>query len=76
LGLILVGFLEYRDSSIKTEDDVTRLCQLPVLASVPQMASAEDRRAKRRRSVLTHVAAVCVVLLCAAVIALSTLHFG
>ena len=76
LGLLLVGFLEYRDSSIKTEDDVTRLCQLPVLASVPQMASAEERRAERRRSVLTHAAAVFVVLLCAAVIALSTLHFG
>ena len=75
LGLLLVGFLEYRDSGFKTEDDVTRLCHLPVLATVPLMASAHDRKARRWRSTLVHVAAVCVLLMCAAVIVLSKLHF-
>ena len=75
LGLLLVGFLEYRDSGFKTEDDVTRVCGgLPVLASVPQMASEADRRVKRRRLVLTHIAAACVLLVCATVIVLAKLH--
>jgi len=37
LGLLLVGFLEYRDSSFKTEEDITRVLALPVLATIPVM---------------------------------------
>ena len=38
MGLLLVvGFLEYRDSSFKTEEDVMRVLSLPVLALVPVM---------------------------------------
>ena len=73
LGLLLVGFKEYRESSLKTEQDVMRLCQLPVLASVPLMVSVQERRAERRRSLLTHAGAVVVVLVCVAVIAFATL---
>ena len=35
LGLALLAFVEYRDSSFKTEEDVARLLTLPVLALVP-----------------------------------------
>ena len=73
LGLLLVGFKEYRESSLKTEQDVMRLCQLPVIASVPLMVSAQERLATRRRSMLKHLAAAVVVLVCVAVIALSML---
>jgi uncharacterized protein involved in exopolysaccharide biosynthesis len=38
-GLVLVAFLEYRDSSFKTEADVTRILSLPVLALVPIMTA-------------------------------------
>ena len=34
LGLALIGLLEYRDSSFKSEDDVMRVLSLPVLAMV------------------------------------------
>ena len=74
LGLLLIGFKEYRESSLKTEQDVMRLCQLPVIASVPLMVSAQERRATRRRSMLKHLAAAVVVLVCVAVVAFSTLH--
>jgi polysaccharide chain length determinant protein (PEP-CTERM system associated) len=74
LGLLLVGLLEYRDSSFKSEEEVMRLCQLPVLACVPQMVSADERRALRLRAVLTNVAAALVVLVCAVVIAMSAPH--
>jgi polysaccharide chain length determinant protein (PEP-CTERM system associated) len=71
LGLLLIAFLEYRDSSFKNEDEVVRLCQMPVLALVPLMASCQERRTARRRIVLGNAAAVFVVLIAAAVILLS-----
>jgi polysaccharide chain length determinant protein (PEP-CTERM system associated) len=37
LGVLLVGFLEYRDSSFKTEEDVARVLAVPVLALIPVM---------------------------------------
>ena len=66
---------EYRESSFKTEQDVMRLCQLPVLASVPLMVSAQERRATRRDgrcSSTWRPPSSCSV--CVAVIAFSTLH--
>jgi polysaccharide chain length determinant protein (PEP-CTERM system associated) len=53
IGLAIVALLEYRDSSFKTDDDVTRVLALPVLAVVPLMQSDLDRtRAGRRRLVI------------------------
>jgi polysaccharide chain length determinant protein (PEP-CTERM system associated) len=70
-GVLLVGFLEYRDTTLRTEEDVVRLCQSPVLAFVPQMTSAQERRSLRLQSVLKNAAAVLVFLGCVAVIVLS-----
>jgi polysaccharide chain length determinant protein (PEP-CTERM system associated) len=42
IGLLLL--LEYRDSSLRTEPDVTDALGLPVLASIPIMTSAAERR--------------------------------
>ena len=50
VGLLLVGLLEYRDTSFKTDEDIARILTLPVLAVVPLMQSAtEERRAFRNR---------------------------
>jgi uncharacterized protein involved in exopolysaccharide biosynthesis len=40
LGLGMIAFLEYRDSSFKNEDEVVRVLALPVLAIVPMMGAA------------------------------------
>lgn len=74
IGLALIAFLEFRDSSFKTEDDVVRLCQLPVLALVPLMATRTELKSSRRRLFLGHAAAVFAVIVSAAVIAGSVLH--
>jgi len=74
LGLLLVGLGIYRKSSFEAEQDVMRLCQLPVLASIPLMVSAQERRSATRWSALKHVAGALVVLVCLVVIAFSTLH--
>jgi hypothetical protein len=71
LGLLLVGLLEFRDSTLSSEEDVTRLFELPVLAMVPVMMSGADRLAlQRRRRLFFAVATVVVVLASAAALAL------
>jgi len=70
LGLLLVGFLEYRDSSFYNEDDVTRVLKLPVLALVPDMTTEAQRRAASRRRVLVDVAGIGVLAATTAVLAL------
>lgn len=70
LGLLLVALLEYRDASFKTEDDVERVCQLPVLALVPIMMSAEERRRARNRRTAT-IGVVTLVGIVASALALA-----
>jgi polysaccharide chain length determinant protein (PEP-CTERM system associated) len=67
LGLLIVGGLEFRDSSFKTEEDVLRVLSLPVLALVPVMGPAPDARQPRKkwRSALG-LSAFFLVVACAA----------
>jgi len=51
LGLGLAMLLEFRDTSIRTEDEVVRVLALPVLALVPLVATRHDIRRRRRRIV-------------------------
>jgi protein tyrosine kinase modulator len=74
LGLLLVGFLEYRDASLKTEGDVMRVLSLPVLALVPIMGPQAEPRPQHRsrwRSALG-LSALFVVVACAAALAIWT----
>jgi polysaccharide chain length determinant protein (PEP-CTERM system associated) len=52
LGLALILLLEVRDSSLKTELDVVGLIDLPVLALVPVIVTADDERRRRRSRLL------------------------
>ena len=59
LGLGLVGLLEIRDSSYRTETDVFQALALPVLALVPLVLNDRDRaRARRRRWIATGAATI------------------
>jgi polysaccharide chain length determinant protein (PEP-CTERM system associated) len=71
LGVGLVALLEYRDTSLKTDDDVLISLSLPVLAVIPQMMSEADRRARTRRYALLAAGAsvVLMVVATAAVVA-------
>jgi len=66
LGVALVGFLEYRDSSFNSEEDIIRLLNLPVLALVPVLIHESERKAVRRKSVLSLALAVAVILVSSA----------
>jgi polysaccharide chain length determinant protein (PEP-CTERM system associated) len=68
LGLLITMFLDYRDSSFKTEEEVMRLCQLSVLAVVPLMATADEVRAQRRRRLAMGLATFALLLASAAAV--------
>lgn len=62
LGLGLVAFLDYRDTTFKSEADVTRLLDLPVLAIVPTMTAPGDKAPGRWRAVLFKAAGAVLML--------------
>ena len=69
LGALLVAFLEYRDTTFKSDDDVVVSLALPVLAVIPAMIAAVDRRRAKRRRVLVTVSASLVLVFAAAAVA-------
>jgi polysaccharide chain length determinant protein (PEP-CTERM system associated) len=69
LGLGWVALLEYRDSTFKTDDEVTRVLAVPVLAVVPLMQSDAERRRRFRRRIIVGVGLGSTVTACLAVLA-------
>jgi polysaccharide chain length determinant protein (PEP-CTERM system associated) len=61
LGLGLVGFLEFRDTSFRSEADVLNALSLPVLAAVPFAVTAADTQRVRQRQRMFVTVAVAVV---------------
>ena len=70
LGVLLVGLLEYRNSSFTREEEVLRVLTLPVLAVVPVMVTQGERRVQRRRRIIADVGGVAVLLVVAALVVL------
>lgn len=68
LGLGLAALLEYRDTSLRKEEDVLVALALPVLAMIPRMTTSHERRARRRRRIRLSLAAVSTVAIAGAVI--------
>ena len=66
VGLAIVAFLEYRDTSLKVEEHVTRLLSLPVLALIPQLEADGDRARRQRRNAWLGAATTVVALVGAA----------
>jgi polysaccharide chain length determinant protein (PEP-CTERM system associated) len=62
-GLGLAALFEYRDTSMRSDDDVLVAVSLPVLAAVPLLLTAPERHKLRRRKLLVSsaVAALAVV---------------
>jgi hypothetical protein len=68
VGAALAAFLEYRDTTLKTDDDVTLTLALPVLAVIPAMITTHEfRRAKRRRTLAVAASLVSVLIVAVAV---------
>ncbi len=64
LGLGLVAFLEYRDTTFLTDQDIVVTLALPVVAMIPVMQTTAERlKARRRRFLLSVATATTVVVL-------------
>jgi hypothetical protein len=72
VGVALIALLEYRDASFKTDDDITRVLALPVLAVVPVMQSTVEKRIAFRRGLLFSLGMCAVVTVCLAVVVFYT----
>jgi uncharacterized protein involved in exopolysaccharide biosynthesis len=68
LGLIVVGIREVRDSSFRTEDEVMAALSLPVLALIPEMNSARERRAAVWRRRWADLAGTALLIIAAMVV--------
>jgi polysaccharide chain length determinant protein (PEP-CTERM system associated) len=62
LGVLIVGLLEYRDSSFRSAEEVVSALELPVLASIPVMESDRERRVARRRGLMKDAAGTVVLV--------------
>ena len=69
IGLGFAVLLEYRDTSLRTEDDVVAALSLPVLALVPTMSTMLERERRRRRRMILASSGVVVVLIGVATVA-------
>ena len=67
-GLLLVALREYRDSSLKTDGDVSLTLSLPILALVPLIVTKAERRSARRRKLMVSLTTAAVMV--SAVVAL------
>jgi polysaccharide chain length determinant protein (PEP-CTERM system associated) len=61
LGIALAGYLEYRDTSFRFEDEIIRFLALPVIALVPSMETAVEQRSRRRRVLFACAATLVLV---------------
>jgi uncharacterized protein involved in exopolysaccharide biosynthesis len=73
LGIGMAAVLEFRDTSLRTEDEIIRLFSLPVIALVPVMRTVADQRRARRKLVVAFAA---VTLVCAAAAAATAWKLG
>lgn len=68
LGLGVAALLEYRDKSLRTEEDVVMALALPVLALVPTMVTQVERIRNRRKRLVIASSGVAALVLSAAVV--------
>ena len=61
LAIGLTGLLEYRDMTLRTEDEIVRTLILPVIAAIPIMTAIADLRRRRRNTIVLTVVTVTTV---------------
>jgi hypothetical protein len=68
LGVLLLGFQEYRDTSFRMEEEVVKVLSLPVLALIPVMISDRESRSVKRRRWIVDIAGTALLLTVCAVV--------
>jgi len=73
-SLLLVGLLEYRDRTFKTDEEVARVLSLPVLAVIPLMRTAAEQKWAWRRRACVALGFGTTVAACLAIVAYTFLY--
>jgi polysaccharide chain length determinant protein (PEP-CTERM system associated) len=68
VGLLLLASMEYGDASFRTDDEISSVLSLPVLATVPFMQSQDEQRRTRRRRIALNIGCTASVVACVAVV--------
>jgi polysaccharide chain length determinant protein (PEP-CTERM system associated) len=53
LAVVVLGIIEYRDQTLRTEDEMVRTLILPVIAAIPLMTAIADARRRQRNRIVT-----------------------
>jgi uncharacterized protein involved in exopolysaccharide biosynthesis len=61
LGLALIALIEYRNTTFRTDEDITLSLALPVFAVIPAMTTRRERQTRRRRWLVAVTASVAVM---------------
>jgi uncharacterized protein involved in exopolysaccharide biosynthesis len=68
VGVLLVGLLEYRDRTFRTEEDIVSALALPVVAVVPVLLTRAERRARWKRRWMLSASGVAAVIVGSAIL--------
>jgi len=68
VGLLLITLIEYRSATFNTDEEITSVLALPVLATVPFMQSHHEETSARRRRIALNVGFAGSVAACLAVV--------
>jgi polysaccharide chain length determinant protein (PEP-CTERM system associated) len=68
LAVLVVGILEYRDSTFRTDQDLVQALALPVVAVIPTMLTSSERRERRRRRMMLSTGGVAALVVAGAVL--------
>ena len=68
VGLALIGLIEYRNTTFRTDEDITLSLALPVFAVIPAMTTRRERQTRRRRWVVAVSASVAITTAAVAVL--------
>jgi hypothetical protein len=63
LGMAMVALIEFRNSTFRTEQDILTVLALPVLATVPVIFTAGERRMANRKRLVMACISVSFLLL-------------
>jgi len=74
ISLLIVGLLEYRDKTFKTDEEVARVLSLPVLAVIPLMRTAAEQKWAWRRRACVALGFGTTVAACLAIVAYTFLY--
>jgi len=74
VSVLLVGLLEYRDRTFKTDEEVARVLSLPVLAVIPLMRTTAEQKWALRRRICLALGFGTTVAACLAIVAYTFIH--